>query len=65
MQIDDSDKHLSRENASMYESLDSDSNASLERDRQSLKQLWGRISSEEGMQIVEYSQNAECSIDKS
>jgi hypothetical protein len=67
MQIDESDEHPENTSGSIDESLEPDSNVTVERDSHAEKQLLESLSTEAGMQIdeSEQSQNADSSINKS
>jgi hypothetical protein len=59
MQIDESDEHSGNAYSSIDESLEPDSNVTVERDPQSLKHCLPRFSTEEGMQIDESDEHSE------
>jgi hypothetical protein len=68
MQIDESDEQPQNADCSMDESLESDSNVTVERDLHPMKQVSPTLSTDEGMQIDEsdeQSPNANFSMDES
>jgi hypothetical protein len=61
IQIDERDEHLAKTPLALHESLEPESNVTVERDRHSLKQKPQSFSTEEGMQMdgsAEHSANA-------
>jgi hypothetical protein len=68
MQIDESDEQYRNADSSMDESLEPDSNVTVERESHSEKQVLPRLSTDEGMQIDESDeqfQNEDSSMDDS
>jgi hypothetical protein len=67
MQIDESDEHKKNANPPIDESLEFDSNVTVEREWHSRKQSFPSVSTDEGRQIDEsdeHCENADSSIDE-
>jgi hypothetical protein len=68
MQIDESDEHERKASGLISESLEPDSNVTVERDLHPQKHHWPSFSTEEGMQIDEsdrHEANTDSAIDES